>query len=99
MASAATVTGMEIECDPSASGPAQGISTLQSQLQQIGSGSVTRRRLPSGMERLQERDQRSRLCRTQVASVRRHVATTLNHLSDELILREPHRPLIESRAA
>ncbi len=58
-----------------------------------------RRCLPSRMERLQERHQCSRLRRTQILSVCRHIATTLNHLTDQLILREPHRHLIESRTA
>src|SRR6266851_3379334 len=99
MRSAATVTGMEIDPHPGASVTALGISILLPLLQQLGSRSVTRRGLASRVERLQKGHQRSRLRRTRVLSVGRHIATTLNHLPDELILREPHRHLIERRAA
>src|SRR6476659_2411467 len=51
------------------------------------------------MQRPQKRDQRRRFCRTQVFSVSRHVAAALNHLSNELVLREAHGDAIETRAA
>src|ERR1700678_682779 len=34
--------------------------------------------------------ERRGLCRTQVVSIGRHVATALNHLPNELVLRQPH---------
>src|SRR5260370_8685804 len=90
---------MEIDPPPGASVTAQGISILLPLLQQLGSRSVTRRGLASRVERLQKGHQRSRLRRTQVLSVGRHIATTLNHLADELILRAPHPHLIDRLSA
>src|SRR4029453_6918170 len=61
--------------------------------------SLARRRLIWQMQRPEERDQRRRLCRTEVLPVRRHVAAALNHLSNELILREAHGHGVETRTA
>src|SRR5262249_61713884 len=56
-------------------------------------------------ERFEEGDERGRLRRAQVLSVGRHVPAALDHLADQLILREPHRdavqrgPALTTRAA
>src|SRR5258708_4476141 len=47
----------------------------------------------------EERHQGSRLCRTQILAVRRHIATTLDDLADELVLRKSYRDYIERRPA
>src|SRR5713226_946319 len=51
------------------------------------------------MQGLEKCDERSGLCRTQVLPIRRHVATSLDHLADELVLREPHRHTIQRWAS
>src|ERR1700752_4389134 len=51
---------------------------------------ITRGSLSCGMESLEKGDQRRGLWRTQVFSVRRHVAASLDHLADELVLRQPY---------
>src|SRR5580700_5809071 len=51
------------------------------------------------MQRLEKCHQRSGLRRTQGFSVGGHVAATLNHLPDELILRELDGDTIERRPA
>src|SRR5438132_14277390 len=43
----------------------------------------------------EERHQGSRLCRTQILAVRGHIATTLDDLADELVLRQSYRDDIE----
>src|SRR5579862_2822077 len=53
--------------------------------------------LTYGMECLEKRDKRRSFRRAQVFSVSRHVAAALNHLADELVLREPHGNAIERR--
>src|SRR6185295_889601 len=58
--------------------------------------SLARRRLICRMQRPEKRDQRRRLCRTEVLPVRGHVAAALNHLSNQLILREAHGHTIET---
>src|SRR5882672_5946435 len=51
------------------------------------------------MQGFEKCHERRGLCRTQVLPVRRHVAASLNHLSDELVLREPHGDAIQRRAS
>src|SRR5579864_6018094 len=55
-----------------------------------GTRGVPCRLLPSGMQRLEECHQRRGLRRAQVFSIRRHVAAPLDHLPDELILRQSY---------
>src|ERR1700683_569498 len=50
---------------------------------------VACRRLSCRMQRLKERDQSRRLRGAQILAVRGHVATTLDHLTNQLILRQP----------
>src|ERR1700690_636572 len=56
---------------------------------------ITCRALRGRMEGLKESDQRGRLRRTQVVSVGRHIASALDYLPDELVLREPHCDAIQ----
>src|SRR6266446_10191130 len=58
---------------------------------------IARGSLPSRMQGFEKCDERRGLCRTQVLPVRRHVAASLDHLADELVLREPHGDAIERR--
>src|ERR1700758_1547745 len=51
------------------------------------------------MQGLEKCDQRGGLRGAQILAVRRHVATALNHLADELVLRQPHRNTVECRTA
>src|ERR1700756_894 len=51
------------------------------------------------MQGLEKCHERSGLRRTQVLSVRWHVTAALNHLADELILREPHGDAVQHRAS
>src|SRR5712691_8398095 len=51
------------------------------------------------MERLKKRHEGSRLRGIQILSVRRHIATTLEHLPDELISRQFNGNRIERRPA
>src|SRR5690349_6656186 len=60
---------------------------------------IARGRLSLRMQGLEKRHERCRLRRHQVLAVRRHVAASLNHLADELILRQPHSHAIQSRTA
>src|SRR5258708_1615568 len=60
---------------------------------------IARRSLPSRMQGLEKCDERRGLCRTQVLPVRRHVAASLDHLADELVLCEPHGDAIQRRAS
>src|ERR1700677_3900426 len=62
-------------------------------------GGITRRSLFGRVERLEKRHQRSRLRGTQVVSVGWHVATALDHLADELILRELDSDSIKIRTS
>ena len=70
-----------------------------------GARGVARRRQSGRVQRLEKRHQRSCLGGTQVFSIRRHVAATLNHLAYQLILRELNgdsiqfRPALSSRSA
>src|SRR5580704_5726276 len=58
---------------------------------------IARGSLPSRMQGLEKCDKRRGLSRTQVLPVRRHVAASLDHLADELVLREPHGDAVERR--
>jgi hypothetical protein len=49
------------------------------------------------MQSFKKRNQGSRLRRTQILSVGGHVAASLDHLSNQLILREPHGNAVERR--
>ena len=51
---------------------------------------IARRALCRWVQGLEKRYKRRGLCRTQVVSIGRHVAAALNHLPDELVLRQPH---------
>src|SRR5262250_1677291 len=55
--------------------------------------------LPFRMQSLKKCHKRGRLCRTQILSVGRHIAPALNHLANELVLREPHRNAVECRSS
>src|SRR5262245_23790795 len=60
----------------------------------IARGSLSRR-----MQRLEKCDECGRLRWTQVFSIGRHVAASLNYLPDELVVCEPHRDVIQCRAS
>src|SRR5215467_8217871 len=51
------------------------------------------------MQGFEERHQRGGLRRAEVLAVRGHVAAALNHLPNQLVLREPYRHAVESRAS
>src|SRR5438270_2120866 len=51
------------------------------------------------MQDFEKCDERGGLRRAQILAVRRHVATALDHLADELVLRQPHRNIVECRTA
>src|SRR5580658_6606184 len=51
---------------------------------------IASRALSRWMQGLEESDESSRLCRTQIVSIGGHVAAALNHLPDKLVLRQPH---------
>ena len=57
--------------------------------------SIAGRSLAWGVQSLEKRDKSSRLCGAQIFSICRHVAASLNHLADELVLREPHGNVVE----
>src|SRR6266853_338759 len=61
--------------------------------------SIARWSLSSRMQSFKKRNQGSRLRRTQILSVGGHVAAALDHLSNQLILRQPHGHRVERRAA
>ena len=60
-------------------------------------GGITGGSLAGGMQGLEKRDQRRGFRWTQVLAVGRHVAASLNHLADELVLREPNRDTVKRR--
>src|SRR4029077_18526586 len=60
---------------------------------------IARGSLPSRMQGLEKCDERRGLCRTQVLPVRRHVAASLDHLADELVLCKPNGNAIQSRTS
>src|SRR6266478_5394179 len=47
------------------------------------------------MEGFKERHERRGLSRTQIVPIRRHVAAALNHLPNELVLRQPHSNAVQ----
>jgi hypothetical protein len=47
------------------------------------------------MQSFKKRNQGSRFRRTQILPICRHVAASLDHLSNQLILREPHGNAVE----
>jgi hypothetical protein len=49
------------------------------------------------MKGLEKRDKRRRLCRSQIFSVRWHVAASLDYLSYQLILGKPHGDAVKRR--
>src|SRR5260370_41902469 len=51
------------------------------------------------MQGFEKSDERGGLCRAQILAIRWHVATALDHLADELVLRQPHRNTVECRTA
>src|SRR5215471_583403 len=63
---------------------------LWSFLEHYFTGSIARGCLSRWMQRLEKCDECGRLRRTQVFSISRHVAASLNDLPDELVMREPH---------
>src|SRR5271156_640258 len=51
---------------------------------------IASRDLSGGVQGLKESYERRRLCRTQIVAIRGHVAAALNHLPNELVLRQSH---------
>src|SRR5260370_23192366 len=51
------------------------------------------------MQGFEKGNERCRFRRIQVFSVGRHVAASLDHLTDELVLREPHGNAVQSRTS
>src|SRR5215813_13496813 len=68
-------------------------------LEHYFAGSIARGRLSRWMQRLKKCDECGRFRRTQVFSISRHVAASLNDLPDELVLREPHRDGVQGGAS
>src|SRR4029077_13524623 len=60
---------------------------------------IARGSLPSRMQGFEKCDERRGLCRTQVLPVRRHVAASLDHLADELVLCKPQSNAVQSWAS
>src|ERR1700741_3755810 len=58
-------------------------------------GGIAGRRLARGMQGLEKRDQGSCFRWTQVLSVSRHVAASLDYLPDQLVLCQPHRDSVK----
>src|SRR5258707_2924740 len=58
---------------------------------------IARGSLPSRMQGFEKCDERRCLRRTQILPVCGHVAASLDHLADKLVLREPHGNAIQSR--
>src|SRR5262245_20728157 len=63
---------------------------LLSLLEHYLAGSIARGCLPRWMQRLEKCDECGGFRRTQVFSISRHVAASLNYLPDELVVREPY---------
>src|SRR5438034_176300 len=72
---------------------------LWSLLEHYLARSISRGSLSRQVQRLEKCDECGRLRWTQVFPIRRHVAASLNHLPDELVLREPHRNAVQGRAS
>ena len=51
------------------------------------------------MQRFEKCDQGGRLRRTQILPIRRHVAASLDHLANELVLRQSHSNTVQSRTS
>src|SRR5215813_3177382 len=68
-------------------------------LEHYFAGSIARGRLSRWMQRLKKCDECGRFRRTQVFSISRHVAASLNDLPDELVVREPHCDGVQRRAS
>src|ERR1700722_19977785 len=64
----------------------------------VASG-IARGSFSSRVERCEKCDQGRGLCRTQILSVGRHVAATLDYLPNQLVLRQSHRDTIQSRTS
>src|ERR1700722_6534683 len=62
-------------------------------------GSVASGRLTGGMQRTEKGDQRGGFRGTEIFSVRGHISSTLNYLTDELVLSETHGDRIEGGTA
>src|SRR5258708_27122867 len=60
---------------------------------------VARGSLPRWMQRFEECDERGGLRGTQILPICRHVAASLDHLADELVLRQSHRNAVQSWAS
>ena len=60
------------------------------------SRSIARGSLSQRMQGFEKCDECSGLRRTQVLPIRRHVAAALDHLADELVLREPHGNTVQA---
>ena len=60
---------------------------------------VARGSLSCRMQCFEKRDECGRLRRTQILPICRHVAASLDHLADELVLRKSHRNAVQSRAS
>src|SRR5258708_4787921 len=62
-------------------------------------GSIARGGLPCGMQGLEKCYERGSFRRAQILAVRGHVAASLDHLADELVLREPNRNTVQRRTS
>jgi hypothetical protein len=60
---------------------------------------IASRTLGGWVQGLEERDERRSLSRTQVVAIGRHVASALNDLPDELVLRQAHGNAVEGRSS
>src|SRR5213593_1320053 len=72
---------------------------LWSLLEHYLARSISRGSLSGRPQRLEKCDECDRLRWTQVFSISRHVAASLNHLPNELALSEPHRDGVQGRAS
>ena len=59
-------------------------------------GRIARWSLPRGVQSLEKCYKRRGLCRTQVASISRHISAALNDLSDELVFGQSRRNIVQS---
>src|SRR5262245_15519838 len=76
--------------------PGGGRARAQRRARDELAGGVARGSLPGRMQRHEEIDERRRLGGAQVLAIGRHVAASLDHLADELVLGESHRHIVES---
>src|SRR5262245_47827526 len=72
---------------------------LLSLLEHYLAGSIARGCLSRWMQRLEKCDECGGFRRTQVFSISRHVAASLNYLPDELVVREPHSDGVQGGAS